>query len=184
MGVQHDDKFSWTDANVDLLKSMWAAGKSAAQIAWAFGHDVSRSAVIGKIHRMGLNRRHGESRHKISREAKNSIRRAARAAKATASLMRGPKADLKELRRIEAEMNAEAPGDIGTARKGVVELEPNDCRWPIGDPLQAGFHFCGRTKLDGISYCEFHARKAFRQAPPRNGQFVDLQRAQRERKAS
>ena len=38
------------------------------------------------------------------------------------------------------------------------------CRWPIGDPQLAEFHFCGKAKVTGLPYCEFHARRAFQ--PP------------------
>jgi GcrA cell cycle regulator len=45
-------------------------------------------------------------------------------------------------------------------RKTMSTLLPDDCRWPIGDPQVAGFHFCGKRKQDGHSYCEFHVRRA------------------------
>ena len=47
---------SWTDERVELLKSMWSEGKSASQIAKALG-GVTRNAVIGKVHRLGLSNR-------------------------------------------------------------------------------------------------------------------------------
>jgi GcrA cell cycle regulator len=45
-------------------------------------------------------------------------------------------------------------------RKTMITLLPDDCRWPIGDPQVAGFHFCGKRKQDGHPYCEFHVRRA------------------------
>ena len=45
-------------------------------------------------------------------------------------------------------------------RKTMATLLPNDCRWPIGDPQAAGFHFCGKRKQDGHPYCELHVRRA------------------------
>ncbi|GAB1379424.1 GcrA family cell cycle regulator [Pararhodobacter aggregans] len=50
---------SWTDERVELLKKMWAEGKSASQIAKELG-SVTRNAVIGKVHRLGLSSRGGE----------------------------------------------------------------------------------------------------------------------------
>ncbi|PVH29805.1 GcrA family cell cycle regulator [Pararhodobacter oceanensis] len=47
---------SWTDDRVELLKKMWADGKSASQIAKELG-SVTRNAVIGKVHRLGLSSR-------------------------------------------------------------------------------------------------------------------------------
>lgn len=50
---------SWTDERVELLKKMWAEGQSASQIAKELG-SVTRNAVIGKVHRLGLSNRAGE----------------------------------------------------------------------------------------------------------------------------
>ncbi len=47
---------SWTDERVDLLKKMWGEGQSASQIAKELG-GVTRNAVIGKVHRLGLSNR-------------------------------------------------------------------------------------------------------------------------------
>lgn len=51
---------SWTDDRVELLKTMWAEGKSASQIAKELG-SVTRNAVIGKVHRLGLSSRGTDS---------------------------------------------------------------------------------------------------------------------------
>ena len=47
---------SWTDDRVEKLKTMWAEGQSASQIAKELG-GVTRNAVIGKVHRLGLSNR-------------------------------------------------------------------------------------------------------------------------------
>jgi GcrA cell cycle regulator len=52
-------------------------------------------------------------------------------------------------------------------RKTLQKLNRNDCRWPIGDPQDADFHFCGKPQASGHSYCEFHWRKAFQPSKPR-----------------
>jgi GcrA cell cycle regulator len=49
---------SWTDERVEILKTMWTEGKSASQIAKELG-GVTRNAVIGKVHRLGLSNRNG-----------------------------------------------------------------------------------------------------------------------------
>ena len=49
---------SWTDERVETLKRMWADGQSASQIAKELG-GVTRNAVIGKVHRLGLSNRGG-----------------------------------------------------------------------------------------------------------------------------
>jgi GcrA cell cycle regulator len=52
-------------------------------------------------------------------------------------------------------------------RKSLLDLVEASCRWPIGDPQHAEFHFCNRSKVSGLPYCEFHARRAFQPAQPR-----------------
>jgi hypothetical protein len=51
-----------------------------------------------------------------------------------------------------------APAKHKPVRKTVATLLINDCRWPIGDPQQADFHFCGEHKPEGSSYCDYHAQ--------------------------
>jgi GcrA cell cycle regulator len=57
-------------------------------------------------------------------------------------------------------------------RKTVTTLEPRDCRWPIGDPRQEDFHFCGEPQVPGQSYCSEHLRLAFQPPRPRQHQTV------------
>ncbi|MFN3625975.1 MAG: GcrA family cell cycle regulator [Hyphomicrobium sp.] len=52
-------------------------------------------------------------------------------------------------------------------RKTLATLQPNECRWPIGDPQLPGFHFCGELKEDGQPYCATHAARASTSARPR-----------------
>jgi len=49
---------SWSDERVEKLKKMWSEGQSASQIAKELG-GVTRNAVIGKVHRLGLSNRNG-----------------------------------------------------------------------------------------------------------------------------
>jgi GcrA cell cycle regulator len=45
---------SWNDERVETLKRLWNQGLSASQIAGELGHGITRNAVIGKVHRLGL----------------------------------------------------------------------------------------------------------------------------------
>ena len=45
---------SWTDDRVEALSRLWLEGRSASQIAAALGGGLTRNAVIGKVHRLGL----------------------------------------------------------------------------------------------------------------------------------
>ena len=48
-----EDKMAWTDDRVEILTKLWGEGLSASQIARELG-DVTRNAVIGKVHRLGI----------------------------------------------------------------------------------------------------------------------------------
>jgi GcrA cell cycle regulator len=51
--------------------------------------------------------------------------------------------------------------------KSLIELQARDCRWPIGDPRDAGFHFCGAPQSGSSSYCELHWRASFDESKSR-----------------
>lgn len=59
---------SWTDERVETLKKMWAEGQSASQIAKELG-GVTRNAVIGKVHRLGLSNRVGGAPEPVKAKA-------------------------------------------------------------------------------------------------------------------
>ena len=57
--------------------------------------------------------------------------------------------------------------------KKLEELGDNNCRWPIGHPDQEGFYFCGRSPIEGFSYCKLHVLYAF-QPKNQKGQCGDF----------
>src|SRR5687767_10509810 len=79
---------SWTDERIDRLKSMWAEGSTASQIAEDLG-GVSRNAVIGKAHRLGLESR--PSPVKSGEEKEKKVKAAAAPAAAPAPKAAAPK---------------------------------------------------------------------------------------------
>ena len=58
-----ENKMAWTDDRVEILTKLWGEGLSASQIARELG-DVTRNAVIGKVHRLGLAGRASPTRPK------------------------------------------------------------------------------------------------------------------------
>ena len=88
---------SWTDERIDRLKAMWAEGSTASQIAEDLG-GVSRNAVIGKAHRLGLESRPSPVRPGEEKEKKAKLAAAAAPAappkpdKPVPSRVEGPKA--------------------------------------------------------------------------------------------
>ena len=160
---------SWTDERVELLKKLWGEGLSASQIAGRLG-SVTRNAVIGKVHRLGLSGRATTSRMKTVRpraRLANPKRPTTPAVKPRFAQVGNPA--VRALYPLDAEpLPTMEELDIPMAeRKSIQTLTECSCRWPIGDPQASDFHFCGKTKVTGLPYCEFHARRAFQPAMPR-----------------
>lgn len=157
---------SWTNERIELLQKLWLDGWSASRIASELAHGITRNAVIGKVYRLGLSGR------------------------AKAAIAHVPAAPLHEKapRRATHPRPSAAPPSIGNtalalqpmvieapqpqAVKDVVvpicepvtimELRESMCRWPMGDPTQSEFRFCGAKKLPGQGpYCACHAGIAY-----------------------
>ncbi|MGF1457021.1 MAG: GcrA family cell cycle regulator [Alphaproteobacteria bacterium] len=132
---------AWTDERVDLLKKLWADGLSASQIARQLG-DVTRNAVIGKVHRLGLSGRGSPTRSERPRA------------------VTVPKPQVKPvfLKPVPVEKPVVLEnGEFATN----TTLKENMCKWPIGDPATPNFRFCGHQAKDGTPYCDAHARVAY-----------------------
>ncbi|MEN8895492.1 MAG: GcrA family cell cycle regulator [Yoonia sp.] len=82
---------SWTDERVETLKKMWGEGQSASQIAKELG-GVTRNAVIGKVHRLGLSNRAGSGGNAGKAAAKDKAAPKAAATKAPAKPKPAPAA--------------------------------------------------------------------------------------------
>ncbi|RME96326.1 MAG: GcrA cell cycle regulator, partial [Alphaproteobacteria bacterium] len=118
------------------LVLLWRDGLTASQIAAELG--VTKGAVIGRVHRMGLPaRKPGGKKGMHGGWRKKKHTRAARA-----------------VARPEGREAARTEGRVATARPsipsplspdpcGLMELSDTRCRWPVGEPGDAAFHFCG-----------------------------------------
>ena len=161
----------WTEERVELLKRLWAEGLSASQIAARLG-GVTRNAVIGKVHRLGLSGRATTSRVKAARPRRRVATRMDQARRPILPT-RGNVA-LKPIYEEEADVDMHpAPAPIEelvippSERATILTLKEQMCRWPIGDPVESDFHFCGRKSAQGMPYCEHHARIAYQPLQPR-----------------
>ena len=166
---------SWTDERVELVKKLWGEGLSASQIAGRRG-SVTRNAVIGKVHRLGLSGRATTSRMKTVRPRSRmaNAKRNPPNNKPRFPQIGSPSARL--LYPIDEEAALPTVEELVIPlkeRQSIQSLTECSCRWPIGDPQHADFHFCGKTKVTGLPYCEFHARRAFQPAMPRRRERVD-----------
>jgi GcrA cell cycle regulator len=152
----------WTDERVELLKKLWQDGLSASQIAKQLG-GVTRNAVIGKVHRLGLS-----GRATPSKPARN-VFKAPRPAR-PAQVASAP-------RRVAEPMSHHTPApapvryvDEAPGSATVLTLGAHMCKWPIGDPAMDNFTFCGRRSGDG-PYCHEHSEVAYQptQSKKRSG---------------
>lgn len=143
----------WTYERVETLTTLWREGLSAAQIARALG-QVTRNAVLGKVHRLGLSGRTIAQRTGGQRPAWVKPRPARPKRTAAPHPFAGPNLEIVE--------SVEGPGLVAN----VLGLGARMCRWPIGDPKSVDFSFCGRgVDLTG-PYCPAHRQIAHRSDQP------------------
>jgi GcrA cell cycle regulator len=109
----------------------------------------SRNAVIGKVHRLGLSGRATTERKPRMRSATSRKPKAPRPQRPTRRLL----AD--ELYQPLALADIAAPDMRPCA---FLELDATRCHFPIGDPGDPDFHFCGGSPLPERPYCAFHWR--------------------------
>ncbi len=148
----------WTEDRVEVLKKLWLDGFSASQIAKQLGGGLTRNAVIGKVHRLGLSGRAAPS------QPQRPVFKPSRPVRAATPI------PAPVVRRVEPVAPAPQPPatvfaceETGSAT--VLTLGSHMCKWPIGDPSSDSFGFCGRASSEG-PYCVQHARVAY-QAQPR-----------------
>lgn len=159
---------AWTEDRIAKLKHGWESGKTATQIAEMLGENVTRNAVIGKAHRLGL-----ESRPSPVKSAAADIAPAAAPAARPAPPAASP---------VPAASAASAPPAAATAapaaaspqpraaakpkagkqaRTTLLDLNEKVCKWPIGHPGEPDFHFCGKPTQPGFPYCNEHCLVAY-----------------------
>ena len=180
---------SWTDDRVEVLKQLWGEGQSASQIAKELG-GVTRNAVIGKVHRLGLSNRAGSSSAATAKkEAKpKATSKTASAPKTKVEPKTEPaikprpasegKPNFPARRQIipagqplppqpsANEISPEALAKVNEVEKkakkiGLMELTERTWKWPVGDPATEDFWFCGLPVQQGKPYCEAHVGVAF-----------------------
>ena len=175
---------SWTDERVEKLKELWTEGMSASQIAKVLG-GVTRNAVIGKVHRLGLSNRTegGESKPadtpkpkaaatpKPAEPVEASKPEPVAEAPVPAPVMRRnapvirdatqPRAPGAPTPEEEAARATLAEIEKFAKRISLLELTERTCKWPIGDPTEDNFAFCGLECVPGKPYCEYHVAVAF-----------------------
>jgi GcrA cell cycle regulator len=177
---------SWTDERVEQLKKMWSEGQSASQIAKELG-GVTRNAVIGKVHRLGLSNRVGPA---TTKPLKDSAKPEQAEKQEPVAARSEPKeeevAPKPSNERVQPparkqiipagqplppqpsanEISPEALASVREVEKkakkiSLMELTERTCKWPVGDPATENFWFCGLPTQQGKPYCEAHVGVAF-----------------------
>lgn len=162
----------WTKQAVETLRKLALEGRSASWIAAALGVP-SRNAVIGKASRIGIKLNGGAHsgprpemppatgipwrRTRSERPPPIEIpwRRASSCARTRAPAVS------REERQFKAWTFAAT--EVGEMRRiGFAEISGVECRWPIGDPTQEDFAYCGLQIAQGRAYCAGHCRMAYR----------------------
>lgn len=148
---------SWTKARTELLKKLWADGFSASQCASELGSGISRSAILGKVCRLGLAGRRTVSVKPKKQRVRNTPFR-----------QHTPIAALPP-----AEISA--PILLSTDHLCLLfDLDDKTCRWPVWSE-GATFdeqHYCGIPTADvyaGRPYCAEHSGLVYAAPQSRKG---------------
>tara|TARA_B100001027_G_scaffold100898_1_gene69295 strand:- start:507 stop:962 length:456 start_codon:yes stop_codon:yes gene_type:complete len=131
---------SWTYERIEKLKQLWEEGLTASRIAAELG-DVTRNAVIGKAHRLGL-----------------SGRMAAKSSKNGISIIRKKRINLAKSQKV---IDISPVIDEPMNPTSFQDIKDGLCRWPLGEPEESDFMFCGRNTKEGFVYCQAHYKQAY-----------------------
>lgn len=167
---------NWTDERVEQLKKLWAEGLSASQIAAQLG-GVSRNAVIGKVHRLKLSGRgKTTSTQTRSKKINTGPSGASRSGGSSGHVATRVVSRSIGATALQSEYSTELVPVMKTVtdvvvpisrRLELVQLNERTCKWPMGDPLQPDFNFCGNDVGESGPYCGYHSRLAYQPASDR-----------------
>ncbi len=136
---------SWNQQKVDDLKKLWNEGVATSRIGEQLG--FTKNAVIGKAFRLGLERRQN------SRKKTTQSHQVSSATMYRESISSTPPSVKKEPTRRREKFSFKK-SIVGTGNF-------KSCQWPIGDPLEEGFHYCGAQNIPTKPYCIDHYKKAY-----------------------
>ena len=138
---------SWNHQKIEDLKKLWNEGVATSRIGEQLG--FTKNAVIGKAFRLGLERRQN-SRKKTIHSHQLSSTTLYRETSAQASSIVSPKREtIKRREKLNFKKSIVGTGSF------------KSCQWPIGDPLEEGFHYCGGQNIPTKPYCIEHYKKAY-----------------------
>ncbi|MDC1047052.1 GcrA family cell cycle regulator [Alphaproteobacteria bacterium] len=137
----------WDESNVARLKELWDQGLPTAQIGKLLG--FTKNAVVGKAHRIGLERRPSP----IRRTAVKTDRKKARSPIVPTLNFEASKEEPKELPKQQ---------NFQPAVKNLFTNQTKRrCEWPDGHPDESDFKFCGKDRFEDKPYCINHCAVAY-----------------------
>lgn len=155
---------AWTDEMVEDLRRMWKEGLTTGEIGKRL--NVSKNSIVGKVHRLGLSGRPSPIKKKEDAQTEPKAKETpAKQIKEPAK--EAPKPAVKKETEPQVKSPAPAPKAVVEPRHkaghniSLTDLDNHTCRWPIGDPKDDNFHFCGKKVRIGQTYCEEHAAVAY-----------------------
>lgn len=153
---------AWTDEMVEELRKMWKEGLTTGEIGKRL--NVSKNSIVGKVHRLGLSGRPSPIKKKDGTPIYRNDKKEAAAPKAVTPDK--PVAEKEPMRHeaVAKPIQASKPSTPSrhfTGNLSLTELDNHTCRWPVGDPKDENFHFCGKKVRIGQTYCEEHSSIAY-----------------------
>jgi GcrA cell cycle regulator len=147
----------WSDENIAMALRLWMEGYSARRIAAQLPMNVTRSAVIGLIHRHSMKQPTGP---KIRRTQKARV---ARRPKDFTPKPAAPRPDIPAVPHVPP-----PPHETDIARVSMeLAIDGKHCRWPIGEFVRIDkLFYCGCEVVPGLSYCSAHAQRAYTAPQP------------------
>lgn len=167
----HVIQSTWTTERVEQLRKLHAEGLAFSLIGAKLG--ITRNAAIGKAGRIGLPERPHFNNAPIRKlDPEEQARRIARRNERRKAAQRRYRA-LERSASLAAEpLPPPAPVPLTCRPCSLLELTASTCRFPIGDPGEPDFHFCGGEPSAGKPYCGFHCSIAYKAPPPRGRVFI------------
>lgn len=147
----------WSEERIALLTKLWGEGLSCSQIATEMGGNVTRNSVIGKVTRLKLPKRLvTHARANTSKRVPGAVpaRRRPNTPRVPSNSTPRPPQVI-----VDTTPAPEAPASLCLP---LIELTATTCRWPVGDPRQPGFGFCGHDIAEGSRYCPYHRARSVR----------------------
>ena len=139
----------WDENNVGRLKELWDQGLPTAQIGKLIG--FTKNAVVGKAHRIGLERRPSP----IRRTAVKPDRKKARSPVT-------PKLNFENQNNDTEENKFSNIGKFQPTIKNILNSgAKRGCEWPDGHPDEIEFNFCGKDRFEDKPYCLEHCAIAY-----------------------